>query len=457
MKPIAIGTSRPVARALQTVALALMFAVVPGVAGAQDTHYWNVQYGNRARLLGGSSVGSASDLSAVYYNPGRLALVDRPELLLSGTVFELTTVRSKQTDGSRELSSSRFALSPSLFAGELRFGFLGRSRLAYSFLTRQQASFDIQGVLTGSASTSFGFPPGGTISDSVRQEHRLSEYWGGLTWASTIGKRVGIGVSTFVASRNHRGFAQRSFAATYDDDQPGLVLQTSDYKYGHWRLVWKLGVGTRLEGWDLGATVTLPGVPIGGSGRLAVDDVRIGNTGVPASVVSIGQEDLGARFKSPLSLAAGGSRSFGDSRLHLTLEWFAPQDLYTVLAAQPATSSSGDVILDPSIRQQAAAVVNGAIGFERRFGSEVTGYASLSSDRSSAVEGSASNLEFTRWNIVHAAAGATFASGNTDFTVGLIGAFGTSRATPQSTAADFDSRYRRITLILGFSFPFGSL
>jgi len=118
-------------------ALALLFSWVPGTALAQDSHYWNIQYGTRSLLLGGSSVGSASDLSAVYYNPGRLALVERPELLLSGTVFELTTVEFTEKDGSRELLSTRFALSPSLVAGELRFGFLGSSRLSYSFLTRQ--------------------------------------------------------------------------------------------------------------------------------------------------------------------------------------------------------------------------------------------------------------------------------------------------------------------------------
>jgi hypothetical protein len=60
-------------------------------------------------LLGGSSVGSDSDLSAVYDNPGQLALVERPELLLSGTVFELITVEFTEKDGSRELLSTRFA------------------------------------------------------------------------------------------------------------------------------------------------------------------------------------------------------------------------------------------------------------------------------------------------------------------------------------------------------------
>jgi len=30
-------------------------------ARAQDTHYWNIQYGTRATLLGGAVIGSVSD------------------------------------------------------------------------------------------------------------------------------------------------------------------------------------------------------------------------------------------------------------------------------------------------------------------------------------------------------------------------------------------------------------
>ena len=436
--------------------LGLLFLWIPSAALAQDSHYWNIQYGNRSRLLGGSAVGSASDLSAVYYNPGRLALVDRPELLVSGTVVELTTIDFSETEGSRALSASRFALSPSLFAGELRFGFLGNSRLAYSFLTRQRSGFDLQGFLADSESASLGFPSASVVSDSVRLEHRLTEYWGGLTWARPVGERFGVGISAFVASRNHRGFAQRSYTAVGDDDV-ALVLQTDDYKYSHWRIVWKLGVGTQLEGWDLGATLTLPGMSLGGHGQVSADDVRIGVGGEPTTVLSVGQRDLGAKYESPMSFAAGGSRWIGDSRVHLTVEWFAPRGLYTLVAAQPVVGATAETILDPSLRQQAASVVNAAVGFERPFGTDVTGYASLSTDRSSAVEATADNVAFTQWNILHAAAGATFSSGSTDFTLGLVGAFGTSRALPQPAAAGFDSSYRRLTLILGFSFPFGSL
>lgn len=164
-----------------------------------------------------------------------------------------------------------------------------------------------------------------------------------------------------------------------------------------------------------------------------------------------------ARFESPLSVAAGGSRSSGESRGHLTLEWFSPQGLYTVVEVLPLVAPTGYVILDPSLRQQASGVINAAAGFEHRFGSEVTGYASIHSDRSSVVDGSVSNVAFIRWNLVHAAAGATFSTGDTDFTLCVIGAFGTSWATPRSVAGNFDSSYCHLALILGFSFPFGSL
>ena len=42
----------------------------------QDAHYWNIQYGTSSTLLGGAVIGSVSDLSATYYNPGAVALFE---------------------------------------------------------------------------------------------------------------------------------------------------------------------------------------------------------------------------------------------------------------------------------------------------------------------------------------------------------------------------------------------
>src|SRR5262245_35732398 len=101
-------------------------------AAGQDNHYWTTQFGNRARLLGGAVVGSASDLSAVYYNPGALAQIPEKELILSGTMFEYERLRITDALGpGRDLASGRWFLAPSLVAGELRLKALGENRIAY--------------------------------------------------------------------------------------------------------------------------------------------------------------------------------------------------------------------------------------------------------------------------------------------------------------------------------------
>ena len=116
--------------------------LLPVPARAQDSHWWTNQYGNRARLLGGAVIGSSRDLSAVYYNPGGLAVVDEPDALLTGYVFELDNIKySDILIKGTELSSTRFDAVAGLIAGQLPFNFLGDNRLAYSYLTRHNLSF----------------------------------------------------------------------------------------------------------------------------------------------------------------------------------------------------------------------------------------------------------------------------------------------------------------------------
>ena len=103
---------------------AVALALCAGNARAQDSHYWNLQYGPTAELLGGVVVGSAQDLSATYYDPASLALAKDPAFLLSLNTVQLEQVSLESASDKRNLSSSRFASAPALIAGKLPDGWL---------------------------------------------------------------------------------------------------------------------------------------------------------------------------------------------------------------------------------------------------------------------------------------------------------------------------------------------
>ena len=112
--------------------------VLAPAALAQDTHYWNTQYGPRAMLLGGTLVGSVDDMSATYYNPGALTMIEGREALLSGQAFEYQSIRlESDAPIAQDLSSSTFGTAPTLFAGLIPSNWLP-GQLAYSALTRQR-------------------------------------------------------------------------------------------------------------------------------------------------------------------------------------------------------------------------------------------------------------------------------------------------------------------------------
>ena len=182
-------------------ALAVLVAAWAPATVGQDTNYWTDQFGNSERLLAGAVVASVSDTGAAYYNPGALALHEGYKALVAANVIDLSTLDGQRPGaGAQTFSDSRFRWLPSLIAGELKFGWLGKSRLAYSFLTRQDVSWNLEDR------RDFVPVSGALQLTSAHIDSRLtesvSEYWGGLTWARPIGSSLGIGVTMFTAVRN---------------------------------------------------------------------------------------------------------------------------------------------------------------------------------------------------------------------------------------------------------------
>ena len=78
--------------AVRPTTLLLALVAAAPFAAAQDAHYWTYGYGPIGQLTEGTLVGGVSDLSAVFYNPGALALLDKPRFVVGLTSVELANI-----------------------------------------------------------------------------------------------------------------------------------------------------------------------------------------------------------------------------------------------------------------------------------------------------------------------------------------------------------------------------
>ena len=444
------------------LALALVW---PAPVAAQDSQWWTNQYGNRARLLGGAVVGSSRDLSAVYYNPGGLGLVEEPEALLTGFVFELdnltyTGLLLEDT----KVSSTSFDLLAGLIAGQLRFGFLGDSKLAYSYLLRHNLEYQFNEgeALTGGPIP--GLPAVESAAASLTLETKLRESWGGLTWSKPLG-RYGIGITTFVANRSQRG---RYGGSLLDLGETGVrtVSHQDRYDYYNWRLLWKVGLATSFSRWNAGLTVTTPSLNILGSGNVEAQSVGL-LPGYQAVAITY-QDALPARYTSSWAVATGFEYIGDGWRGHAAVEWFDRVDI-TIVDAEPYTAETDTtLVLSADVRNVMKSLVNVALGFEKDWNEKLSGYATAYTDFTGAEPGDGSITTTTPWNLWTVGAGAIFSIGRSQFTLGLTYKFGSEAdlnhadlipgtdLDNQLLSEDASGSFWRLTLVLGFNLEFGT-
>ncbi len=434
-------------------------------AAGQDSQWWTNQYGNRARLLGGAVIGSSRDLSSVYYNPGGLAIVDQPEALLTGYVFELDNIKYEDFlfEGT-DLSSTRFDAVAGLIAGEIPFSFLGSSRLAYSYLTRHNLEYRFTKGATVDGDSLAGFEGQGSVSASLNYETRLREYWGGLTWAAPVLEGFGLGVSLFVANRSQRLSYGNSLTGTGDTAGVSSIHSGRAYNYYDWRLLTKIGISTSFPHWNLGLTVTMPSLHMFGSGDLGYETVGVGPE-LETVTVSF-QDDLSSGYASSWAIGAGGEYRGESWKGNIAVEWFNQVDV-TILDAQPVQSQTdSSFVVDPDVTNTMKGLVNVALGLERTFNDKVSGYATFYSDLTGSEVGDQAITTTTPWNLWTVGAGAIFSIGRSEFTTGLTYKFGGREdlrsfdlipdddRDEEFLSDSTSGRFWRLTLVLGFKLEF---
>jgi hypothetical protein len=420
-------------------------------AAAQDAHYWTYGYGPVGQLTEGTLVGGVEDLSAVYYNPGALALIEEPRFVIGLTSVELANLEIPGAAGEAlDVDQLVFDIVPAMLAGHVGDNRGQRDHFAFAFLARHDSDWDMgYGNLQVSASS----PDAAAGFGRARQ--RLVEYWVGGSWSRRLSDRLAIGASPFVAYR-----AQRSRRVLMREeltaDTSSTAFVARENEYNHVRLLAKAGVAWRRGPWELGANLTLPGVGIWGNGKSTFNATAAGDVDSPLLSASI-QKGLEAAYHAPWSAAAGITWRRPRGAIHTTVEWFSSVAAYDILRPDPAPVAGSSETVPLTYRGEADGVVCYGLGLEQRLGDRVVVYAGAAHNESAWV---AERDSLAAWDLTDFTTGLTFNTRRAKVALGLGYAWG-SKEIPQplvladgtgGAAPTVDARFSRWTISIGASF-----
>ena len=431
---------------------------------AQDTHYWNLQYGTRSTLLGGAVIGSVTDIAATYYNPAAPGLFPKPEILLSGKVYQYSSLNIKNGAGfGEDLEFTSVEAAPSIFAGSFTFDWLGDHSLSYSILTRQHMNYSIEGRRGGFSETN----PDDLVGRELITDQDLSDLWIGLTWSKKLSSNISVGVSPYLSVRNQRT-RKHAYSETRNsasgDVSAGIFTQQFEYKVVS--MMAKIGIAAIFDQLTLGLTVTTPYLTMSGSGSSLINLINTG-TGADSSTIFIAnnQLEVAAAYHTPLSVGFGLGYKIGKHRIHLSAEWFDAVVKYDVLETEDFVGQSDGKTYANRVNTEAKSVLNYGIGGEFYLKEKLWLYVSFVTDFTANIPDTQTNLGVSTWDIFHLSGGVLFSVGRSEITVGANYAFGNEKLRGQvnlpeseigndvsDLLANTEMEYMRIKFLLGFSF-----
>lgn len=427
---------------------------------AQENNYWNIQYGTRSTLLGGAVIGSVSDLSATFYNPGAIALFPDVKFILSAQVYQLD--KYKIVDGAAEgkdLDYSSIVPSPSFVALDLGSDFLGDDRLAFSILTRQNSNTEFSTRVIDSLEVINSSPGKESFAGGISAGKKFNDVWGGITYSTKLSKIIGIGFTGYISYRSHQASSITMLQALQSNGDIASYSNIINYNFNNCRALAKIGLGLNFKPLTIGITATTPSLNIFGSGSVGT---HLFVSGIDSNrFESNYQEEVKSEFNSSWAVGIGGAYKLGNVKLHLSAEWYDAIKKFYVLDTKPYTSQSSGEILTNDLTHEAKSVINYGFGFDYFASDSLIFSLSVTSDFSAYVKNTTTNLApYSAWDLIHIAGGSTFNIWKSEVTLGFVYSFGSQNIqnkidiTPDENESSINResefKYSQIKVLLGF-------
>lgn len=397
-------------RSLLAIAIAVMSI---SSLWAQDSHYWTNQYGTQSWLLGGAVVGSTTDLSSTFYNPGALALYPDTSAVQSAVTLNWTRSTITTTNTDFRLRSGNAEPLPTLVAINLPVQLFGSRSLVVSYLKRTGVSLDLDGTSTNRISESAAYSVSGKI---VRD---LNDSWFGLTWSRNLNHVHAIGVTTYLSTVSSE-YSSLIASTVFNADRAGSSSLSEYESYATARVLAKLGYYYDGRPLSIGITVTTPALHLLTTrGETRISQSVLSNDSV-ATLFGDNQRGLSAEYRTPLSIAIGATWRSERTSIYFTAEWFSGLDAYMPIVPAPFRSIVPDTTYTYGEVVNRYAIVNVAIGMKTQLTERTSFYLSLIRDGSFLRANETGSNSIVNYDLYHGTIGWNFLIDPLQITVGGI-------------------------------------
>ncbi len=358
---------------------------------SQNSHYWTQQYGNKSLLLSGAVTGSVTDLGAVYYNPGFLALQDdSSSLVITAKLLQFTNVKMEDGLGENiDLEKRNLGNASGLIAGIFKLKFMPRSKFAYATFTRRtqnmdlvyknQSNFDVLPVSPGTED----------FSGDVVLNFASNEIWGGVAWSYPLNEHIGVGISNYMAISYTNSLLSIELNTLTSDKHVVALNRIRQYDYLNFGMIWKAGFALKYPKFSAGISMTAPKINLWGKGFMYTQGIMAG-TG-PGYTEKEGdyyesdyQKNIPVVLKSPFSISIGAGCTLNKFTFHLSSEWFNAVNKYIVMEPEVFIGqTSGEAVIN-NVVDEMQMVVNAGMGINYNLNRTYDLYMGFSTDFSAA-------------------------------------------------------------------------
>jgi hypothetical protein len=279
-----------------------------------------------------------------------------------------------------------------------------------------------------------------------------------------VGEKASVGTTLYGVYRSQYTRQQQTVEALDAGGYGASAFVANELDYYNVRALAKLGFYYDLGGTTLGLSLTTPSANLFGSGKVTsnrslIGDIDADGTGDSRAEMNYG-EGLDTEWRSPLSIALGGSHKFKRLTGHVSVEYFEAVDPYTVVDSPVGAGGPGVTSIEVRYENAATDVFNWGLGIEQDFGDANSFYVSFITDQTSYQTVDARRLVVSTWDIYHLGGGVALSIKDVDLTLGGGFAWGRNQAVTDAnpgigvlpaTVIPAEIDYTRMKFIVGFA------